>query len=59
MVNIQYKKKYLKLKIQTYLNLTHNKGNENKFISGGRYYIPTLDKFGTYDGNTRQFTIVE
>jgi hypothetical protein len=35
------------------------KGNENKFISGGRYYIPTLDKFGTYDGNTRQFTIVE
>ena len=36
-----------------------NKGNENKFISGGRYYIPILDKFGTYDGNTRQFTIVE
>ena len=35
------------------------KGNENKFISGGRYYIPTLDKFGIYDGNTRQFTIVE
>jgi hypothetical protein len=36
-----------------------NKGNENKFISGGRYYIPILDKFGTYDGNTAQFTIVE
>jgi hypothetical protein len=35
------------------------KGNENKFTSGGRYYIPILDKFGTYDGNTRQFTIIE
>jgi hypothetical protein len=33
--------------------------NKTKFISGGIYYIPILDKFGTYDGNTAQFTIVE
>ena len=36
-----------------------DKNRSDKFISGGRYYIPILDKFGTYDGNTRQFTIVE
>jgi hypothetical protein len=36
-----------------------DKNRADKFISGGRYYIPILDKFGTYDGNTRQFTIVE
>ena len=36
-----------------------NKGNENKFISGGIYFIPIFDRFGTYDGNTRQFTIIE
>ena len=33
--------------------------SKTKFISGGIYYIPILDKFGTYDGNTAQFTIVE
>ena len=32
--------------------------SKTKFISGGIYYIPILDKFGTYDGNTAQFTIV-
>ena len=36
-----------------------DKNRADKFISGGRYYIPTLDNFGIYDGNTRQFTIVE
>jgi hypothetical protein len=25
---------------------------KTKFISGGIYYIPIFDKFGTYDGNT-------
>jgi len=32
---------------------------KDEFISGARYYIPSRDKFGTYDGNTRQFTIIE